>query len=867
MNDDEGGFMRNAILRFGLSQDHHRKFFLKILCIVLICLSLGGCSGLVNWHFKGQLDAAKGQIIMEGLKETVTVRRDVYGIPFVEAKNMEDMAMAIGYVHATDRLAQMISMKLLSEGRLAEMAGPAVLNLDIYMRTMNLKSEAEALYKNISAENLRLLKCYSDGVNAYIGQHKNRMPPGLALAGYQPEAWQPIDSLKLFTLLNFGLAFNLPEEIAALNIAQVVGAQKTAWLLPIHPDEPIPLDEAEKLKDIDFNNLAGSVAQINKLQSLLSSVGLNGNAASNNWAISRERTKNGASILCNDMHLPLSMPSMWNMVHVRFGIHDLAGMSMAGIPVIVAGYNGHIAWGMTMVMADNQDLFLEKLKTENGRLHYLYKGQWIPVQEHREIFNIKGKPPIAVTIQETVHGPLLNEALSQEPIHVMQAKSINFPYGVALSRTLPPPDDDSINTFFQLNLAQSVDEAIPIIKRFRSIPLNMVFADKDNIAWQVIGNYPVRSKGRGLMPSPGWTGEYDWMGLLKTEALPSRKNPAAGFIGTANNRTVSRDYPYVLSSSWYWPERIERIEQMALATDQHTTQTNMNMQLDTYSLFVPKLKEVILKGKLAGDILKQIDLLKDEKKTAQARLALNMLRNFKGDMKAHSNEAALMGAFLNSVTKNTFFDELDTVDGRAWKSFLIVNNESYNATCDHLLVRGDASPFWDNVKTPQKETKAQIIALSLADAVGYLETALGKDSSKWSWGALHTSTWETDTSLLAPHFGFFERAALKSLWSYLNRGPYPAGGDIFTLNVSMYMMGKDFKTWNIPSMRLIVDFSQVEPMLAVNSSGQSDNPSSPHYDDGITAWREGRYIPFPFGDAAIKKQYQDVLTFSPSAVK
>ena len=319
-----------VILHFRFRRNYDEKNILKVCGIVVICLLIGSCTTLIDRHFKVQLDAPSGNITIAGLKDTVTVRRDAYGIPFVEAKNMEDMAIAVGYVHASDRLAQMIGMKLISEGRLAEMAGPAVLNLDIYMRTMNLKGAAETLYKNVNPENLRLLKFYSKGVNAHLDQHKDKLPPGLALAGYKPEAWKPIDSLKIFALLNFGLSFNLHEEIAALNIAQAIGAEKTAWLLPIYPDEPIPFDEAAKLKGIDLNKAAASVAGITGLGPLLSSVGLNGTAASNNWAISKERTKNGASIFCNDMHLPLSMPSMWNMIHIRCGSYDVAGMSIAG---------------------------------------------------------------------------------------------------------------------------------------------------------------------------------------------------------------------------------------------------------------------------------------------------------------------------------------------------------------------------------------------------------------------------------------------------------------------------------------------------------------------------------------------------------
>lgn len=858
--------MQNPTAHPGMRRGHPGKQFLKICCIAAVCLLSASCATLMDRHFKDKLDATQGTAVLTGLRDTATVSRDAYGIPFVKANNMEDLAMTVGYVHASDRLAQMIGLKLIAEGRLAEMAGPALLNLDIYMRTMNLKRAAESLYGNVSAENRRLLERYSDGVNAYLDQHKDKLPPGLALSGYKPEPWKPMDSITICVLLSFGLSFNLPEEIAALNIAQAVGAEKTAWLLPIYPDEPIPLGEAAKLRGVDLKKAAESVAGIDELQPFLSSLGLSGAAASNNWAVRGEKTKNGASIFCSDMHLPLSMPSMWNMIHLRCGAYDVAGMSVAGAPMIVAGYNGHIAWGATMVMADNQDLFLEQLRNVNGKLHFLYKGEWLPVIEHQEIFNIKGKPPVARTFRETVHGPLLNEALQAEPIHVILPASVDLPYGVALSRTVPAADDNSMNAFFQLSFAHSVEDAIPLIKQIRAIPLNMVFADKDHIAWQVIGNYPVRAKGRGLMPSPGWTGVYDWTGFLDADGLPNAQNPPAGFIGTANHRTVPKDYPHILSSSWYWPERAERIVQMASATDQHTTQTNREMQLDTYSLFVPKLKDAVLKGDLAKEIAREISRWKDEKKAAGARLALAMLRNFSGDMRADSKEAALAGAFLQSATRDIFQDELGPDDSRAWKSFLIADNESYNATCDHLLVRGDESPFWDDIHTPEKETKAQIIALSLADAVAFLESTLGDDTGRWTWGALHTSTWETDTSQMAPHFGFIERTALRSLWSYFNRGPYPAGGDMFTLNVSMYMMGRNFNTWLIPSMRMIVDFSKEEPMLAVNSSGQSDNPSSPHYDDGIGAWRDGKYIPFPFRDAAVRDQYREVMQFRPSAI-
>ena len=434
-----------------------------ILCIGLILgLYMGGCTNMVAQHFEKTVDITKGTMNLPGLTEPVTVSRDALGIPFIEAGTMGDMAMAMGYVHASDRLTQMAAIRLMSEGRLSEMAGASMIDLDLYMRTMNLRKTALNLLKNISPENLDLLERYCMGVNAYLERHKDNMPAELALAGYTPEYWKPIDSIMVYALLDLALSFNLHEEIASLNVAQAIGAAKTAWLLPIYPDEPIPFDEADKLSGIDLKSVVSALAGITKVQPLLSSLGLGGIAASNNWAISKSRTKGNASILCNDTHLLLTMPSMWTMVHVRCGGYDVAGISVSGVPAVIAGYNGHIAWGMTMVMADNQDIFLERLKDIGGRLHYLYKGKWLPTSDRKETITVKGKAPVSITIHETIHGPLLGDALTKEPIQLFQPRAVDLPYGIAVSWATVTEDDDSMNAFFSLSSAGSVDEAIPL---------------------------------------------------------------------------------------------------------------------------------------------------------------------------------------------------------------------------------------------------------------------------------------------------------------------------------------------------------------------------------------------------------------------
>ncbi len=843
------------------------SFVRHTTCAVSLLLTLSfvaaGCSSMVARHFQDTVDSPSGTLVLPELTETVTVRRDSYGIPFVEAKSMPDLAVAMGYVHASDRFTQMAGFRLMAQGRLSEMAGPPMLDLDIYMRTLGLARTADIMLKGISPQNMALLERYCSGVNAWLEQHRDRLPPDLALAGYAPEPWKPADTALIFCLVNLALSFNLFEETATLTVMQALGPHKTAWLLPIYPDEPVPAGETGKLDGIDLAGVSGSLSHVGTTQTLLCSLGLGGFAASNNWAIAKARTAGSASIFANDTHLMLSLPSMWNMLHARCGTFDAAGVTLAGAPVIVAGYNGHIAWGMTMVMADNQDLFLEQMKVTNGRVHYLYKGRWLPVAERSETIQVRGGDPVVITVRETLHGTLLNDAIGSDPRNIFQPGPLKTAYGIALKWASLSENDRTFDSFFALNTARSLDEAFPIMKEIRSIALNMVCADRDNIGWQVTGNFPVRTAGRGLVPSPGWTGEYDWQGLLDPSVLPWSRNPAEGFIGTANHRTVGRDYPHVLSSSWFWPERAERIAQMALATDKHTLKSTMGMQLDTRSTFVPKLQEVFAERDLAQGIEQEIASWGDAGMRARARLGLSMLGEFDGDMSSESGNAALLGALLHCMTRNVFLDELGPEDSRAFKAFLLINNESYNATCDHILVRGDESPFWDDTGTTPKETKAVILARSLADAVLFMESRQGKDHQTWSWGGLHTYMWETEASKMSPHMGFIAKSAMGVLKPYFNRGPYPAPGDYFTLNVAGYMMGRDFDTWLIPAMRIIVDFSLDEPMYGVNSSGQSDNPSSPHYDDGIMAWRMGKYISFPFGEDAIKAQYKDVMLLAP----
>ena len=813
-------------------------------------LALSGCKAFLDNQYADSVAPQTGVMHLRGVAQSAEIRRNALGMPLIESSNMHDALFALGYVHASDRLSQMLGMRLMAEGRLAELAGPGVLELDRFMRAVNLKQSATRMYQSASPQLKKAYAVYARGVNAYLYQNRDKLPMDLAESGYQPAYWVPEDSALVFSLLNFGLSMNLQEEINALILAQKVGSTQLAWLMPTYPDEPLPFDETEKLQGLPLDGQIPGLARLDHTVKQIAGLDMLGVAASNNWAIAPALSKGGKSLLANDTHLPLSMPSAWNFVQIRTPGYQAAGVSLAGVPSVIAGFNGKLAWGMTMVMADNQDIFLEKIKREGNQLLYLADGKWLPLSQRQETFFIKGERPVRETLYATRHGPLLNPLLGQRK-HPLQPLSLSSGLGLALQTSLAEPDQ-SLDAFFQLARAQSVEQANEPARNIRAAGLNLLYADAQHIAWQVTGRYPNRRGGRGLLPSPGWDSRYDWDGFADSMLHPYDQDPPQGWLGTANQRTVASGYAVQMSNSWYYPERAERIAQLAPAR-QHDTQSMIDMQYDQTSPFVSKLQAMLAAGDLAPALQKAIAGLPDAQ-PGQARAALQRLQGFDGKLSATSADAALYAAFLQESAKQIFLDELGPQDSPAWQALVESADMSYSAQADHLLGRGD-SPFWDDINTAEKEDKAVILARSLAAAQSFCEERLGRDPRDWQWGKLHTYTWVSDASQMAPFMSESERISIEALRSYLDRGPYPAGGDHSTLNVSAYHWGKDFDTWLIPAMRIIVDFNREEPMIGLNSSGQSGNPASPHYADGIDAWLKGQYMSFPMQAKNLQKTY------------
>ncbi|MFJ2385713.1 penicillin acylase family protein [Pseudomonas koreensis] len=792
-------------------------------------LSLSGCQ---TWNAQDTLPPTSGVQPLKGLAQNVSVRRNAMGMPLIESNSFHDALFTLGYVHASDRINQMVTLRLLAQGRLAEMSGASMLDADRYMRAVNLKKSADELYKAASPRLKRFFEVYARGVNAYLFRYADKLPGDLASSGYKPEYWKPEDSALIFALLNFSQSANLPEEIASLVLAQTVTTDKLAWLTPSAPDENLPLAEADKLQGLKLNGQIPGLSELSNASQQLAAVNPLGTSTSNNWAIAPQRSRSGKSILASDSHGPLTAPSLWTFVQIRAPKYQAAGVTIAGLPMVLGGFNGKVAWSATSVLGDNQDLFLEKIRRQGSSLTYEVNGKWQPLGVRNETYFVKGQRPIREAVYETRHGALLNSA---------QAAAQGNSFGLAL-QTPSFTDDKSLDAFFDLTRAQNVERASDASREIRAIALNMVFADAGNIGWQVTGRFPNRREGEGLLPSPGWEGRYDWDGYADPMLHPYDQDPSQGWLGTANQRVIPHGYGMQLSNSWAAPERGERLAELA-GSGKQDGRSVIAMQYDQTTTFAAKLKKMFEAPGMKQPLKQAIDAL-PEADRSKAREAFSRLMAFDGKLSPTSADAAIYELFLQESMKQIFLDELGPESSPAWKAFIANGDLSYAAQADHLLGRED-SPFWDDIRTPQKEDKAVILAHSMAAAISAGDSLLGGDHKAWQWGKLHGYTWKNASGQTV-------------------RGPLAAGGDHTTLNTAAFAWGKDFNTTRAPSMRFIVDFSQTEPLMGQNGTGQSGNPASPNYLNGIDAWLKGQYIGLPMQPQNFDRVYGKTrLTLTP----
>ncbi len=829
-------------------QPRPRRRLLRWAAILLVVILVGSYAWL-RYRLKKSVMPEEGTVTVQAIGADVEIRRDAYGVPHIKAQNLDDMAFGAGFAMAADRGFQMEFLRRMAYGRLSELAGEETLGVDVYMRSLGLMPLTQKNFQILDPRLQRMLKAYAAGVNTQRKLYPNRQFEemlSVSMAGIQIEDWKGEDSLALYQLFSFLLAANHIEEVAFLKFASKLGLEKATWLFPVYDGEPLPFEEANHLKDIDLRKIASGDPLLKSeiehayaiWQMLIPSPSL---PASNNWAVAASRTKNGKTLLANDTHLQITVPAMWYALNLECPEYRAAGVALPGTPVVALGTNGIIAWGATMVMADNQDIFLEQLREEKGATQYLYKGKWENADVVSETIQIRGGKSHAFKRIRTRHGVLLNEAFAQSFPDKHLALNIRSDYGLAYKTTVGARET-TLNGIFDMAAARDMKTARAALDKITGIYLNVVYADEKNIGWLATGKYPVRKGANGLFPRIGWTGENDWDGYYHASENPAVLNPKEGFVATANHRIWNDESELRVSSSWYGGDRAERAKELISQGTQLTGEDMSRFQGDTLSRTAKRARDLLFTVGFAGELTQAIEQL-PAAENIRAQEALKILQGFDGNLGKDSTAATVYENFVSAMAILTFADELDGKDSPLWHNFQAVNKRSYNAIQDHLLGRSD-SPFWDNIQTADRETKAMIFAASLAEAIRLTEREMGNNRTEWRWGSLHKYYWKHE---FTKKLGF--------LRSYLNRGPIGAGGDLHTLNQAGNLWGDSHDVWLIPAMRFLVDFSADEPAQLILHMGVSGNPESPHYGDMIPLFTNLKNHPLPLKQANVEKQY------------
>lgn len=788
-------------------------------CLLIILISLTG----YYYFIRLPLPLTDGELKLKGLKAPVRVFRDEWGVPHIYAANRHDLFFAQGFVQAQDRLWQMETNRRVGAGRLSEVIGPEALETDKLLRTLGLMRAAQREVASYDASSRKILQAFSEGVNAFIESRGDRLPIEFRLAGVRPEPWQPEDSIAWAKVMALLGGKNWQEEIIRAMLIRKLGPKKAMELLGLNkPATPTIIPAGM--------DLSALWPLINKPpSSLLPTLG----GASNNWSVHGSHTTTDFPLLANDMHLVVMVPSVWYEMHLVGGGLDVTGLSLAGVPFIIAGHNQDIAWGITFAYIDDQDIYLERLNPDkSGR--YLYRDEWLKVERIKESIRIKGQDkPVIHEVLQTRHGPVISPQVPATRI---------FEYALAMKWSAYDPGC-MIPCLERMNLARNWEEFKTAAQDWSGPSVNLAYADREGkIGYVLAGRIPLRSQGHGLGPFEGWTGKNEWEGYLSADKRPFLLDPPKGFLLTANNRIIGPDYPYYISEDYSAGFRAARIRNVLSEKKKVSKADCRGLQGDLKSLsagkFIEALNGIKIKSPESGDLMAR-------------------LRNWDCILSPDSAGGAIYSVLFYRLMENTFRDELGPLADRFFGVGL-TPLEPLSRFIEHSriillgLMTDRESPWFDNINTPQIEALPDILEKSLNETAVFLKQNLGSDPSTWRWGRLHK------VAINHP-FG-----RVKPLDKLFNLGPYEGGGHFSTVWQSAVSPGMDFNLngWTV-SNRHIYDLNDWDRSLGAIVPGQSGMVGSPHYDDQVSLWLKVDHHPLYYSRSKVESKAEGILVLRP----
>ncbi|MEN8119003.1 MAG: penicillin acylase family protein [Bacteroidota bacterium] len=787
------------------------KKILVILFFVIVIIFIGGYIFVNHIATKGLPDYST-DIQLKGLKDKVTIYRDGFAIPHIYAQNDEDLYRATGYVLAQDRLWQMDFLRRVTQGRLSEIVGKDLLVADQLLRSLRIPERSAKIISKSNKKLINALEAFADGINQYIENNRDNLPPEFTILGYEPEKWEIEHSINLIGYLTWDLSSPAwSTEIVLHKIQQKVDSIKFAQLLPdmglqktyVYPQTETDLSEMDMRVEL--------LSQSSKIEKL----GFDIFSGSNSWAVSGKKSVTGKPLLSNDMHLGFGAPGIWYQIHQHVkGSVNVMGVLLPGAPFVIVGHNDHIAWGATNVSVDNIDFYIETINPENEN-QYKLDGEWKDMEIRNEQIKIKGGEVVEKTLRFTHRGPIISKFKKLEN-KVVSMRWSGSDYSNAM------------RSVYLFDRATNWTEFKDALSSFIFGGQNINYVDIDgNIGMYNTVAIPIR-KGDPKMLFPGETTEYDWKGYVPFDSLPHEYNPERGYVSSANNKTVGDDYPHYISYWFAQPSRIDRIREMLEAKDKLSIDDYKSMLADRTSKkpekFLPKIIE---------------ELEKVENFTQVQAEAFELIKSWDYNMTRNSPSAAIFEYLYICFVKNTAMDELG--------SKLYHDFQGSKSLVQHLVTNlghKPLSPWFDNINTTdKKEDFSDIIVKSFIDATDSLQTKLGKNPKYWEWGKIHTLTLQHPLGTVNILNKFFK----------LNKGPFPVPGSNHTVSPYAFSFNNLFKVKHGASQRHIFSTADWNESLTIIPTGTSGVPASDFYCDQTGLYLQDKYHSDYFDKENIEK--------------
>ncbi|WP_209424303.1 penicillin acylase family protein [Pararhodobacter sp. SW119] len=792
--------------------------------VVIFVLAVAG----VYYFLSRSIPDYSAQWPVRGIEAPVEIARNTHNVPHIFGASDADVFFGLGFVHAQDRLWQMTVMRRTVQGRLSEVFGPRTLRTDELLRRLDLYGLAQASVDALDAETRGLLDAYARGVNAWIEQMNARAlgrgAPEFFLFPAEIGLWQAADSIALVKLMAVQLSGHVDTEVRRARLSTLIGEDRLRDLMPDHPGQGVAAlpDFAALFPGLDRTQVAGShpppSSQPGAMLSPFPQWEFAG--ASNAFAAAPQASTTGGTLLANDPHLGFSAPAIWYLARLELQTGGVIGGTIPGIPAVLVGRSDRLAWGLTTAYVDDQDLLLEDLDPDDPSRYRTPDG-WAEFETRRSIIRVKDDDPVTITLRRSENGPILPGA------HYNLGTILPSGYVAALSWTALSDADTSIAAALAIMRATSVDAAIEAGQDYIAPAQNLMLADRDRIALQVIGRMPRRDPDhptQGRMPAPGWDPAARWQGMLPYEANPRFTDPETGLLGNTNNKTLDRPFPMHVSFDWGDSQRIQRWVRLMRQRAVHTRESFIEAQLDTVSQAARNLLPLV-----GANLWFQGEAAEGGTTEARRQQALQLLADWNGEMNEHLPEPLIYAAWMRELQFRLIRDEL----GPLAETF----GHLEPLFVERVFGDTDGAGEWCNVvQSAVTESCTDIARVALDNALLWLAERYGPNIESWRWGDAHQAT--HDHAVLGD---------VPILRHFVNIRQSTSGGDNTLLRGRIRggpsTEPEPFLNVHGAGYRGVYDLADPDASVFIISTGQSGHPLSRHFDDLGVLWRRGEYIP------------------------